>query len=114
MLSATLQNDDREILAVLEDGPLTASEIAARIRQRACDRWSDRHGYDIEWGTDQRGPREPVGARLCALAEATQQDGITSLSAYRLHGRLPRLERRGAVERIQIEGHRPMLWRRRV
>lgn len=108
----TLRADDREILAVLENGPLSANEIADRIRQRAFDRWSDRHGYDFEWGTDARGTEEPLGARLLALGEA-KDEGIKTLG-YQLHPRLRALEKRGAVERIQIEGQRPMLWRSRV
>lgn len=106
--ATALRADDREILSVLEDGPLSANEIADRVRRRARDRWSERHGYDFEWETDE----EPLGARLLAHFEA-KDEGI-KLMSFEIDPRLRSLERRGAVERIQIEGKRPMLWSRRV
>lgn len=69
--------------------------------------WADRRGETIEWGTDD----EPVGASLLACTEA-REIGF-KLMPWEIDGRLRSLERRGLVARIQIEGHRPMLWRRR-
>ena len=106
--SASLRADDRAILDVLADGPLSANEIADRIRRRVREEWSDRHGYDFEWETDE----EPVGARLLAMCEA--KDAGLKIHGWEIHSRCRSLERRGAVERIQIEGQRPMLWRSRV
>lgn len=95
---------DQAILATLKDGPLSANEIADRIRRGAWAAWSERHGYDFEWETDE----EPLFARLLALGEA--RDAGLKLHGYEMHAPLRSLERRGLVERIQIEGHRPMLW----
>jgi hypothetical protein len=67
--------------------------------------WADRHGYDLEWETDQ----EPFGARILAFSEADEM-GLPYLFSHQVYPRLRRLERRGEVERIQVEGRRPMLW----
>lgn len=96
---------DQAILRILADGPLSANEIADKIRREAWATWSERHGYDFEWETAE----EPLGARLLASCEA--RDSGLLLHAYEIHPRLRGMERRGEVERIQIEGHRPMLWR---
>lgn len=103
-----LRSDDRAILDALSDGPLSTREISDRIFARIRDEWADRHGYEIEWETD----REPVGARLLASGEA--RDAGLKLHAYEIAPRLVSLEKRGAVERIQIAGRRPMLWSSRV
>jgi hypothetical protein len=96
---------DQAILRALEDGPLSTREIANRIFREAREAWSERHGYDFEWGTDE----EPLGARLLASAEA-RESGLVLL-AHEVAPRLRALERRGDVARVQLEGHRPMLWR---
>lgn len=96
---------DQAILDVL-DTPMSANEISEALRQQALDAWAAVHGYDIEWGTDA----EPLGARLLALTEARERG--TYLSGFEVYPRLRYLERHGRVERIQIEGHRPMLWHR--
>jgi DNA-binding transcriptional ArsR family regulator len=103
-----LRPDDRAILDALADGPLSAQEISDRIRRTVRAAWSEKHGYDFEWETDE----EPLGARLLAHGEA--RDAGLKLLAYELHPRLRSLEKRGALERIQIAGKRPMLWSRRV
>jgi hypothetical protein len=97
---------DQAILDALDaSGALSTREISTWIRRRAWRDWSERHGYDFEWETDE----EPVGARLLASAEARDR-GIL-LSTWEIYRRLRWLERRGLVERIQIPGRRPMLWR---
>lgn len=104
----TLRDDDREIIAALADGPLSAREIAHRIRRKAQEQWSAEHGYFFEWGTDE----EPLGAALLAHTDARHAGW--KLLTHEIDPRLRSLEKRGAVERIQIGGQRPMLWSRRV
>lgn len=101
---------DHRILGALEAGPLSANEIAHKLRREVRESWADRHGYgDIAWETDQ----EPFGARLLAFSEADEL-GLPYLYSYQVYPRLRGLERRGEVERIQVEGHRPMLWQKVV
>lgn len=101
---------DRRILGALEGGPLSANEIAHKLRLEVWEAWAERHGYgDIEWETD----REPFGGRLLAFSEADEM-GLPYLHSHQVYPRLVGLERRGDVERIQIPGRRPMLWRRVV
>ena len=97
---------DNRILAALEDGPLSAREIADKLHREVLDAWAERHGYDFEWGTSE----EPFGARLLAISEAAET-GLPHLYRHTVDPRLRGLERRGEVERIQLPGHRPMLWR---
>ena len=96
---------DQAILRALADGPLSTQEIARSIRLEAWAAWSERHGYDFEWETDE----EPLGARLLASCEA-RESGLVLL-AHEVAPRLAGMEKRGEVARIQIAGHRPMLWR---
>lgn len=107
-LFSPLRADDRAIIVALADGPLSTQEIAREIRRVIRAEWSEKHGYDFEWETDE----EPLGARLLASGEA--RDRGIKMMAHEIAPRLRSLEKRGAVERIQIEGARPMLWRRRV
>lgn len=98
---------DMRILGALDAGPLTANEIAYKLRREVWEAWAERHGYDIEWETDQ----EPVGARLLAFSEADEM-GLPYLYNYAVYPRLVALETRGQVGRIQIEGRKPILWQR--
>lgn len=107
-VATDLRPCDAAILRVLVDGPLTAQEIADKIRREAWAAWSERHGYDFEWGTDE----EPLGARLLAHGEA--RDAGLLLLGYEIAPRLTQLERWGRVVRVQIAGSRPMLWQLRV
>lgn len=95
---------DLAILDVLALGAHSAQEIADAIRRKAREDWAERHGYFFEWETDE----EPLGARLLAHGDA-RQAGL-KLLAYEIDPRLRAMEKRGEVVRIQIEGHRPMLW----
>lgn len=108
MAQATLRADDRAILGALAEGPLTANEIASRIRREARARWLAERGIHSE-------PEKGVGLSLVKLLAHTEarQAGLKLLS-WEVDGRLRVLERRGAVARIQIEGRKPMLWRSRV
>lgn len=99
---------DLAIVSALEHGPRSAREISADILLTVKEAWADRRGYAIEWGTEN----EPVGASLLACHEAREQG--FKLHSWEIHSRLVSLERRRIVERIQVEGHRPMLWRRSV
>lgn len=96
---------DRAILLELADGPLTVEEIAKRIRNLYRRAWAAEHGYDIEWETE----REPLGAR--GLASAAARAAGVLLLGFELQPRLRYLEQHEFVARIQIDGHRPMLWR---
>lgn len=96
---------DQAILDVL-DAPMSVKEISETLRQQALEAWAGEHGYDIEWGTDS----EPIGARLLAISEARERGTYAGLG-YEVYERMRYLERHGRVERIQLEGHRPMLWR---
>jgi hypothetical protein len=99
---------DQRILGALgSSGPLTVNEIADTVRREVWAAWAERHGYDFEWETSQ----EPVGARLLAVSEADEL-GLPYLYRHQVYPRLRGLERRGEVERIQVEGRRPMLWQR--
>lgn len=97
---------DHRILGALEAGPLTVNEIAHKLRCEVWEAWAERHGHDIEWETGQ----EPLGARLLAFSEADEM-GLPYLHSHQVYPRLRGLERRGEVERIQIKGRRPMLWK---
>lgn len=96
---------DAAILEALTAGPLTTREISSTIIAKIRTEWSERHGYDFEWETDQ----EPVGARVLAHGEA--RDNGLLLLGYEIDPRMRRLEKLGDVVRIQVDGHRPMLWR---
>lgn len=107
-LRADLRPDDRAILDALAGTPLSTREVSNAIFYRIREEWSEKHGYDFEWETDE----EPLGARILASQEA--RDAGLKLLAHEIAPRLRSLEKRGAVERIQIAGTRPMLWSRRV
>lgn len=104
---------DQRILGALENGPLTANEIADKLRLEVWTTWAERHGYEwIEWGDPRggRGPEEPVGARIMAFSEADEM-GLPYLFSHAVYARLRGLEQRGEVARVQIEGRKPILWR---
>lgn len=102
-----LRPDDRAILDALANGPRSAQEIADKIRRDAREDWLHENGiYDEE-------VEDPPGiVKLMAHTEARKR-GL-KLLAHEIDPRLRSLEMRGAVERIQVEGQRPMLWSRRV
>ena len=100
------------ILGALADGPLSVNEITAKLRLEVWETWAEAEGVEVEWGSPSggRGPNEPVGARLVAMASA-ERLGLVNLSDYQVYPRLRVLERRGEVMRLQLDGHRPTLWR---
>lgn len=106
MTGSLLQARESRILGALVDGPLSAKEIERKLRVELWNAWADKHGFEIEWDTE----REPAGARILALHEADDL-GLPHVAAGSAHSRLVALERKGKVERVQIPGHRPMLWR---
>lgn len=97
---------DLAIVSALERGPMSTREISNQILLTVKEAWAERRGHIVEWGTDN----EPVGASLLACSEA--RDMGFKLQSWEIRQRLASLERRGLVERIQIDGHRPMLWRK--
>ena len=106
MSGTALKSRDLRILGALADGPLSSREVEDKLRREVWHAWADRHDLEIEWDT----PSEPVGARIMAMAEATDL-GVPYVRVGSAYARLVSLERRGFVTRIQIPGHRPMLWR---
>lgn len=97
------------VLRLLEEGPLSAGEISERMWHEIREEWAEENGVAdlIEWGNRES---EPLGARLLAASRA-RQNGSTPLHQWELRPHLIRMEKHGLVERIVIEGHRPMLWR---
>lgn len=108
MSAQTVKSHAREarVLGALADGPLSVREIGVKLRREVWAAWSERHGYDFEWDSDE----EPLGARILAKMEA-EENGLAYLFSCEIYPVLVRLERKGCVERIQIAGRRPMLWR---
>ena len=94
---------DLAIVSALEQGPLSARELSDQILLTVKESWAATHGHVIDWDDP------PVGASALACKEA--RDLGFKLLSYEIRERLVSLERRGRVERIQIDGHRPMLWR---
>lgn len=94
-------------LRLLADGPLSGREISERMFEETWESWADEHGYGgmIEWRT----PEEPLGVRLLAFCEAKDR-GCEPLHSWQLYRHLVRMEKAGLVTRIQIPGHRPILW----
>jgi len=97
------------VLRLLADGPLSAGEISERMWHEIREEWAAENGVAglIEWGNSES---EPLGARLLAASRA-RQSGSMPLHQWELRPHLIRMEKHGLVERIVIEGHRPMLWR---
>lgn len=103
--SPELRPCDQAILAVLADSPRSAQEIAAAIRRSAREAWIEREEIVQTWEDDE----PPALVKLLAHGDA-RKDGL-KLLGYEIAPRLRYLERHNLVERIQLEGHRPMLWR---
>lgn len=99
------QKDER-ILGALAGGPKSTRELGDALRLEVWQAWAEKHGYTFDWGSD----KEIVGARILAMREADEL-GLPYLMPDEIYARLVNLEWRGLVERIQIDGHRPMLWR---
>lgn len=105
MNTVALSVADVALLSALRSGPLSTREIGTRIHDHVLQSWAVEQGYEIEWKTDA----EPVGARL--LASCWGRELGIRWNEWEIRPRLLRLERAGEIERIQIAGHRPMLWR---
>ncbi len=105
-MTASLDIRDQRALDAIAGGPLSSRELSMRLLREDWERWAEQEGFEIAWDTDD----EPVGARLLALAEA-REAGLYCGMRWEIYRRLVRLEKRGLVERIQVPGHRPMLWR---
>jgi hypothetical protein len=96
---------DQAVLGTLAGGAKTCNEVSAELIAIARTAWADRHAYDIEWGS----AHEPFGARLLAWHEA-EENGCVYLYGHEVYRVMRRLERRGQVARMQVDGHRPILW----
>ena len=105
--ATALRDDDRTVLDALADGPLSVREISAGTYHAAREAWCDEN--DLEY--DPEKPSSVV--KLMGFVTASEH-GLVTLNADAVRRVLGRLEKRGAVERIAVEGHRPMLWSRRV
>lgn len=97
---------EQTIVELLADGPLTANELSRRMHLRVLEAWAAAQDLEIAWFTEL----EPFGARLLAHRFGKEQ-GMVWLHGFELHRPLAGMERRGLVQRIQIPGERPMLWR---
>lgn len=97
---------EQTILEVLADGPLTANELSWRMHLRVLEGWAESEDLEVEWFTEL----EPFGARILA-AKWGREQGMVFLHGFELHRPLASMERRGLVQRVQIPGARPMLWR---
>lgn len=97
---------DERILDALRDGPLSVRELEDKLRREIFEGFAESHGFTWPEYED-----EPAGLRLTALASSERVLGLVHLHVGRGYGRLRSLEHRGLVERIQVDGHRPMLWR---
>lgn len=97
---------DHRVLGALTSGPKSTREIADLLRREVWEAWAVKHDFTFEWESEE----EPVGARILAMREADEL-GLPYLMTDDVYARLASLEGRGFVERIQLEGHRPMLWK---
>lgn len=98
---------ERVITELLAAGPKTAQELSRAMHLQVLERWAaEELEMEVDWFTKA----EPFGARLLAHVWGVQQ-GYVWLHAYELHNRLASMEKRGLVMRVQVVGHRPMLWR---
>jgi len=106
-VSATVRSlaANQRVLGALSDGPKTANEIADVLLLEVWQAWADRHGYDLAALIENE-----VEVRVMAWAEA-EENGLAYLFSHQVYPRLRALERKGLVERVQIAGTRPMLWR---
>lgn len=96
---------DLRILAALEQ-PRTVNEISDALIHETREAWA-RDEMDAEW----EDVKDYLPARLLAWGWGKDND-LPYLSSWHVYPRLRKLERYGLVERLQIEGRRPMLWRR--
>lgn len=107
MSGVTVKPADLRIIDVLSDGPKSAREIGRCLHLEDLNAWSEENGYDFEWFSDE----EPFGARLLAHIAAKKRGDLAPHLSHDVYPRLRFLERIGLIERIQIQGQRPMLWR---
>jgi CTP:molybdopterin cytidylyltransferase MocA len=95
---------DLRVLAAL-DQPGTTREVSDRVIAAVREAWAqEEHG--CEWEEVET----YLPARLLAWGWAKDR-GTPPLMPWEVYPRLRKLERAGLVERIQVAGHRPMLWR---
>lgn len=105
-MSATVRSlvKERVVLDQLESGPKTSREISRATFIESWNAWADRNG--VERSDDP----EPM-ARLLASVDA-EKHGQLRLHPWEAYAVLRRLERKGSVHRLQLEGRKAILWSR--
>ena len=97
---------DQRILGALESGPLSAREISEKLIAETREAWAESEGLSVD---ELEAEGWPSPTRLMAFAAADRL-GVPFVHSWEADSRLRRMERKGQVQRIQIEGRRPMLW----
>lgn len=98
---------ERELLAALADGPKSSREISETTYHRAWAAWAEENGFEYD-------PADPEGSSFLVKIlgwSTAHEHGIVPLHTWEVDRIARRLEKRGEVQRVQIAGHRPMLWR---
>lgn len=95
---------EQEVLAALADGSKSCREISEWTIRRAQRAWAEEHGLDPD-------DDDPVAlVRILGWSTANER-GLSPMHHWQADTVLRRLEQRGQVARVQIEGRRPILWR---
>lgn len=94
------------ILRELAEGPLSANELGHRLWLDVMNTWAAWHGY--EWNEEDCTSFD----RLRAHGWWRSQDelGPPLSLGNDVYRHLRAMEKRGEVGRLEIEGHRPILW----
>jgi hypothetical protein len=98
---------EREVLDALADGPKSSREISEATYHAARKAWAEENGFDFD--PDNPDDCHPV-VKILGWSTAFGR-GLRPMHPWQVDAVLRRLEKRGEVERVQIAGHRPMLWR---
>lgn len=94
------------ILYELRDGPLSAPEIAHRLWLEVMTTWAEANG--VLW--DEEGGTGLDRLRAHQWWEKTYPCPTLSMP-HAVYPYLRTLEKQGEVQRIELAGHRPILWR---
>ena len=89
------------------DQPRSTREITTVLRQKLQTAWGEEHGIEIEF--NERGMPTEMFVPMLTLSWANAR-GYPYLNAQAVYRHLKRLEKQGKAWRIQVPGHRPMLW----
>jgi hypothetical protein len=95
---------EREVLDALASGPKSSREISEITVHAARKAWADENGVDYD-------PNNPAPfVKLLGWHTASER-GLSPMHAWEVYAVARRLEKRGEIVRVQIDGRRPMLWR---